>query len=74
MQPNPQILIDICITPMPFGKYAGRLICDIPVHYLEWMNTKGFPNGKIGELLQTCLVIKMNGLEELLIPIKAMKK
>jgi uncharacterized protein len=73
MEPNPQILLDVCRTPMPFGKYAGKMICDIPVHYLEWMNSKGFPKGKVGELLETCLVIKMNGLEELLTPIKKMK-
>ena len=70
MQPNPEILIEICTTKMPFGKYKDLLICNIPAHYLEWMNTKGFPKGKLGMLLETILVIKMNGLEELLTPIK----
>jgi uncharacterized protein len=70
MQPNPEILIEICTTKMPFGKYSGRLLCDIPVNYLEWMNNKGFPKGKLGMQLETLLVIKMNGLESLLDPLK----
>jgi uncharacterized protein len=72
MQPNPEILIEICNTKMPFGKYSGRLLCDIPVHYLEWMSNKGFPKGKLGMQLETVLVIKMNGLESILDPIKKM--
>jgi uncharacterized protein (DUF3820 family) len=55
---------------MPFGKYEGRLLCDLPVSYLEWFDRKGFPKGKLGMQLQTIYVIKQNGLEYLLNPLK----
>ena len=69
---NPEILIQIVHMPMPFGKYKGRLICDLPVSYLEWFNRKGFPKGKLGMLLRTIYEIKLNGLDSLLEPIKDM--
>ncbi len=70
MEHNPQILLDIIKTPMPFGKFKGRLICDLPVSYLEWFQRKGFPEGKLGMLLQTIYEIKSNGLEDLLKPLR----
>ena len=51
---------------MPFGKYKGVLIRELPVSYLEWFSSKGFPQGKLGDYLQTMYVIKTNGLEKLL--------
>lgn len=69
---NPEILLQIVRMSMPFGKYKGRLICDLPVSYLEWFQRKGFPKGKLGMLLQTMYEIKINGLDELLDPIKEM--
>jgi uncharacterized protein (DUF3820 family) len=59
---------------MPFGKYKGTLICDLPVFYLEWFARKGFPNGKLGVMLETMFVIKSNGLEQLLAPLKKTRK
>ncbi|MCC6818160.1 MAG: DUF3820 family protein [Bacteroidia bacterium] len=67
---NPEILLELVKTPMPFGKYKDRLICDLPVSYLEWMHSKGFPKGKLGMLLSTIYEIKINGLEELLKPLR----
>ena len=67
---DPQLLIDLVRMPMPFGKYKGQFLCDLPVHYLEWFSREGFPNGKLGMLLSTIYEIKMNGLDELLVPIK----
>jgi uncharacterized protein (DUF3820 family) len=55
---------------MPFGKYEGILLCDLPVSYLEWFQRKGFPKGKLGLLLGTIYEIKINGLTDLLTPIK----
>jgi uncharacterized protein (DUF3820 family) len=55
---------------MPFGKYKGTLICDMPVSYLEWMHKKGFPPGKLGMLLSSAYEIKINGLDKLLFMIK----
>jgi uncharacterized protein (DUF3820 family) len=63
-------LIKIVTTKMPFGKYKGTLICNLPVSYLEWFQRKGFPEGTLGEWLQTIYVIKLNGLEYLLTPLK----
>lgn len=69
-QANPQLLLDLTSMQMPFGKYKGSLLCNLPVSYLEWFQRKGFPQGKLGILLQTMLEIKMNGLEYLLNPLK----
>jgi hypothetical protein len=67
---NRQVLEDLVRVKMPFGKYKDRFICDLPVHYLEWFAREGFPKGKLGMLLSTMLVIKSNGLDYLLRPLK----
>ena len=66
---NPQLLLELVNTKMPFGKYAGRLLCDLPEPYLVWFKQKGFPQGKLGMQLQTMYEIKLNGLEYLLKPL-----
>ena len=71
MEANPQLLLQLVSMKMPFGKYKDTLLCNLPIHYLEWFNRKGFPEGKLGMLLQTIYEIKMNGLEYLLEPLKA---
>ena len=70
MQADPQLLLQLVRMKMPFGKYKETLLCDLPVSYLEWFQRKGFPDGKLGMLLQTIYEIKLNGLEYLLIPLK----
>ena len=70
MHPDTKIMIQLVQVRMPFGKYKNRLICDLPVSYLEWFDNKGFPEGKLGMLLQTMHVIKSNGLEYLLKPLR----
>lgn len=72
-QPNPDILKDLVKTKMPFGKYKDTLLCDLPVSYLEWFYREGFPAGKLGMMLATIYEIKINGLTELLRPIKSMR-
>ncbi|HET8859095.1 DUF3820 family protein [Marivirga sp.] len=68
---NPQILNDLVKVKMPFGKYKGTLLCNLPVSYLEWFKRKdGFPPGKLGMQMETLWVIKTNGLEDLLKPLK----
>ena len=68
---NPEILKDIVRVKMPFGKYKGILLCNLPVSYLEWFKRKdGFPAGKLGMQLETLWVIKTNGLEEILHQLK----
>ncbi len=56
---------------MPFGKYEGRLIADLPGDYLNWFAREGFPKGEIGRLLQLMHEIDHNGLSELLTPLRA---
>jgi uncharacterized protein (DUF3820 family) len=70
IQPDATVLIDLVQTKMPFGKYKGTLICDLPVYYLEWLQTKGFPPGKLGMLLGTAYEIKINGLSAILAKVK----
>lgn len=64
------ILIDLVTKKMPYGKYKGLILCELPEPYLAWYNQKGFPNGRIGMLLQTLYEIKLNGLEYLLKPLR----
>lgn len=69
--PDPAILLDIVTMKMPFGKYKDRILCDLPVSYLEWFARKGgFPKGRLGNALATLYEIKLNGLEFLLQPLK----
>jgi len=72
-QPNPDILKELITTEMPFGKYKGRKLCDLPAYYLEWFSIKGFPPGKLGMQLATLFEIKTNGLEEILEGLRRMK-
>lgn len=55
---------------MPFGKYAGYLLVDLPEPYVVWFAQKGFPNGKLGRMLRLVYEIKVNGLEYLFEPLK----
>jgi uncharacterized protein (DUF3820 family) len=67
---NSQVLKELVNTRISFGKYKDRPLCDLPVNYLEWLNRKGFPPGKIGKQLSAMYEIKLNGLEYLLKPLK----
>lgn len=67
---DPKILLKLVSMRMPYGKYKGRYICDIPEDYLLWYHGKGFPNGQLGMLLHTMYEIQLNGLEDLLEPLK----
>lgn len=63
-------LILLANMAMPFGKYAGRVLIDLPEEYLLWFSKKGFPNGQLGMLLAFALEIRINGQESLLEPLK----
>ena len=63
-------LLELAEMKMPFGKYSGRLLVDLPEPYVVWLARKGFPGGKLGEMLQIIYEIKVNGLEYLFEPLR----
>ena len=63
--PDKEAFIALATTTMPFGKYKGSRLVDLPEPYLVWFSQKGFPEGKLGEMLQAVYEIKLNGLEYL---------
>lgn len=65
-----QELLKLAEMRMPFGKYAGRRLIDLPEPYVVWFARQGFPEGKLGEMLQTVYEIKVNGLEYLFAPLR----
>lgn len=67
---NPQDLEKLLTCTMPYGKYKGRAIADLPGHYLNWFAREGFPPGEIGRLLQLMQEIDHNGLSSLLEPLR----
>jgi len=64
-----QDLIEAIQVRMPFGKYKGRLLLDLPEPYLVWFHAKGFPQGKLGSQLALMYEVKLNGLESLIRPL-----
>ena len=60
----------LLVREMPFGKYKGRLIADLPGYYLNWFARAGFPKGEIGRLLALMHEIDHNGLSSLLEPFR----
>ena len=65
LTPDPDELRAVCSYPMPFGRYAGRALIDLPEPYVVWWKGQGFPDGKLGRLLALTYEIKLNGLEGL---------
>jgi uncharacterized protein len=70
---NPELLELLVTREMPFGKYKGRVIADLPGHYLNWFAREGFPQGEIGRLLALMQEIDHNGLKGMLEPLKKRK-
>ncbi|HTO39198.1 MAG TPA: DUF3820 family protein [Brumimicrobium sp.] len=62
-------LVELANMRMPYGKYQGRYLVDLPEHYIVWYKGKGFPNGKLGQQLEMIYEIQLNGLEYLLRPL-----
>ena len=69
-KPDPNFLIQMANTKMPFGKYKGIYLIDLPEHYLVWYRNKGFPKGKLGQFLESIFEIKRNGLEQIIYKLK----
>ena len=66
MQQDQKQLVKLAHTKMPFGKYEGKYLIDLPEYYVVWYSNKGFPKGELGEQLQLIYELKLNGLEELI--------
>ncbi len=62
-------LLRLAQWQMPFGKYSGRFIIDLPEAYLLWFNKQGFPQGPLGDLMKLCLELKVEGLDSLIKPL-----
>jgi uncharacterized protein (DUF3820 family) len=67
-------LTELANMRMPFGKYKDRYLVDLPEAYLVWFERQGFPEGKLGRMLQATLEIKTNGLEKLLVPLRRQRE
>lgn len=67
---NPDDLQQLVTLAMPYGKYKGRLIADLPGNYLNWFAREGFPRTELGRLLQLMQEIDHNGLSPLLEPLR----
>ena len=65
LTPDPERLLELLDRHMPFGKYEGMRLIDLPQPYLVWFAQKGFPKGRLGEALALCLEVKHNGLESM---------
>lgn len=66
---NEKLLLDAINQSMPFGKYRGRKLLELPEPYLVWFHQQGFPPGKLGEQLALIYEVKLNGMEPLLYPL-----
>lgn len=70
VEPDKNFLIKLAHTKMPYGKYEGRFLIDLPEFYIVWYNNKGFPKGQLGLMLATVYELKLNGLEDIIRNIK----
>ena len=66
METDKQFLVDTANMRMPFGKYKGTYLIDIPEYYMVWYKNKGFPKGKLGQMMGLVYELKLNGLEDIL--------
>ena len=69
---DPASLLDLAGTKMPFGRYAGHYLSDLPEHYLLWFRKEGFPEGDLGRKMAIVCEMKANGLEHLLRTVRGM--
>jgi uncharacterized protein (DUF3820 family) len=70
---TPEHLLLLLTREMPYGKYEGRKIADLPGHYLGWFAREGFPTGELGSLLALMYELDHNALRDLLAPLRAQR-
>ena len=68
--PDASVLLELARIRMPFGRYKDRRLIDLPEPYVVWFAQKGFPDGKLGDMLRQVYEIKVNGLEYLFKPLR----
>jgi len=66
LQPDHKELLDLARAKMPFGKYEGRYLSELPEYYLVWFRQKGFPKGKLGRQMEMAFELQLNGMEGIL--------
>ena len=71
IQPNYKEFLDLARAKMPFGKYEGRFLSDLPEYYIIWYRQKGFPTGKLGKQMEQVYELKLNGMEQILRSIRS---
>lgn len=67
---DPDELQALAEMRMPYGRYQGSLLIDLPENYIVWLAGEGFPDGRLGRMLETVHTIKVNGLEYLFRPLR----
>lgn len=67
---SPELFLKLARYRMPFGKYQGSLLIDLPERYVVWFANQGFPAGELGKMLGIVYEIKLNGLEHLFDPFR----
>ena len=70
VSPDPKYMLKLVRAKMPFGKYAGRYLIDLPEYYMVWFSGQGFPEGELGNMLRSVYEIQLNGLEYLFKPLR----
>ncbi len=67
--PDPKLLVELAQARMPFGRYEGRHLVDLPQAYLVWFQAKGWPPGRLGQQMAAMLELDHNGLKHLIEPL-----
>ena len=67
---HPEDLQKLVTMTMPYGKYKGRILADLPGNYLNWFAREGFPKGELGRLIELMQTLDHNGLKDLLKPLR----
>ena len=71
---SPNALLELAQMRMPYGAHKGKLLIDLPEHYVVWLAGEGFPNGKLGDMLRAVYDIKVNSLEYLFDPLREKRR
>lgn len=71
MRPDHDFLVQTAKMKMPYGKYKGTYLSEIPEYYIVWYKNKGFPEGKLGKMMELVYELQLNGIEDILRKIRS---